>query len=151
MPLDPGTAFHFSVTIDGTELGAFTTCEGLAAEWDIEVYAEGGENAYEHRLPGRLKYPTIKLSRPLDTLSVGPNSVAAWFSKLHELGGRTGAVRTASITALDADGEVIARWGLVDAYPTRWTGPNFSADGTTTVHETLELAHHGFLDGGAER
>jgi phage tail-like protein len=151
MPLDPGTAFRFSVTIDGTDLGAFTSCEGLAAEYEIEPYHEGGENAYEHRLPGRLKYPNIKLSRPVDAKSAGPGSLAVWFSRIHQLGGKTGSTKTASITAFDADGEVIARWSLLGAYPCRWTGPNFSADGNMTVKETLELAHHGFLDGSAER
>jgi phage tail-like protein len=146
MPLDPATAFRFSVTIDGTELGAFTSCEGLAAEYDVETYAEGGENGYEHRLPGRLKYPNIRLSRPLD----GSGGLASWFSRLHQMGGRSGATKTASITAFDADGEVIARWNLLDAYPCRWTGPSFAADGNTTVKETLELAHHGFLSGSAQ-
>ena len=31
-------------------------------------------------------------------------------------------------------------------YPFRWTGPSFSAEGNAVAKETLELAHHGFID-----
>ena len=59
---------------------------------------------------------------------------------------RKRATRTAAITAFDAAGKEIASWNLLDAYPFRWTGPSFTADGSAVAKETLELAHHGFID-----
>ena len=144
---DPGTQFRFVVTIDGKQIGDFTALEGLSAEYNVMPYSEGGQNDYEHRLPGQLKYSTIKLSRALDTKSARDGGgLATWFTGLGEQGSRKSATRTAAITAFDIDGEQIARWNLLDAYPFRWTGPSFSADGNSVAKETLELAHHGFID-----
>ncbi|MFL5927444.1 MAG: phage tail protein [Gaiellaceae bacterium] len=144
---DPGTQFRFVVTIDGKDIGDFTALDGLSAEYNVMQYAEGGENGYEHRLPGQLKYSTIKLSRALDTKSArNGGGLATWFTTLGGMDSRSSATRTAAITAFDAAGQEIASWNLLDAYPFRWTGPSFSADGNSVAKETLELAHHGFID-----
>jgi phage tail-like protein len=136
---DPATGLRFEVKIDGVEIGSFTACEGLGAEYEIFEYQEGGQNAYVHRLPGRLKYPVIKLTRPVDENS---GQLAAWFSGLQQSVSR----HTASITAFDGQRNQIAQWNLADLYPARWTGPSFSSDGNTVAKETLELAHNGFLE-----
>jgi phage tail-like protein len=136
---DPATGLRFEVKIDGVEIGSFTACEGLGAEYEIFEYQEGGQNAYVHRLPGRLTYSTIKLTRPVDETS---GQLAAWFSGLQQSVSR----HTASITAFDLAGKQLAQWNLSDLYPARWSGPTFSADGNAVAKETLELAHNGFLE-----
>lgn len=144
---DPGTQFRFVVTIDGKQIGDFTALEGLSAEYNVTAYSEGGENGFEHRLPGQLKYSTIKLSRPLDAKSTRDGGgLAAWFTTLAQSNSRTNATRTAVITAFDGNGQKIASWNLANAYPFRWTGPSFSSDGNAVAKETLELAHHGFMN-----
>ena len=144
---NPGTQFRFVVTIDGKDIGDFTALDGLSAEYNVMQYSEGGENGFEHRLPGQLKYTTIKLTRALDAKSARDGGgLASWFTKLGRLDGRDSATRTAAITAFDPAGKQIATWNLVDAYPFRWTGPSFSAEGNAVAKETLELAHHGFID-----
>jgi phage tail-like protein len=144
---DPGTQFRFVVTIDGKDIGDFTALEGLSAEYNVMQYAEGGENGFEHRLPGQLKYSTIKLSRPLDAKSArNGGGLAAWFTALGQSGSKSNATRSAVITAFDSVGQKIASWHLDSAYPFRWTGPSFSSDGNSVAKETLELAHHGFMD-----
>jgi phage tail-like protein len=144
---DPGTQFRFVVTIDGKDIGDFTALEGLSAEYSVMQYSEGGENGFEHRLPGQLKYSTIKLSRPLDAKSArSSGGLAAWFTALGQAGSKANATRTAAITAFDSAGQKIASWQLSNAYPFRWTGPSFSSDGNAVAKETLELAHHGFMD-----
>jgi len=135
---DPATGLRFEVKIDGVEIGSFTACEGLGAEYEVLEYQEGGQNAFVHRLPGRLSYPTIKLTRPVDETS---GQLAAWFSGLQQSVTR----HTASITAFDLAGKQLAQWNLADLYPARWSGPTFSADGNAVAKETLELAHNGFL------
>ena len=136
---DPATGIRFEVKIDGVDIGSFTGCEGLGAEYEVFEYQEGGQNAYVHRLPGRLKYSTVRLTRPVDE---GSGRLAAWFSSCQESVQR----RTASIVAFDAQGHQIAQWNLGGLYPARWTGPSFSSDGNAVVKETLELAHNGFLE-----
>jgi len=143
---DPATGLRFEVKIDGVDVGSFTSCEGLGAEYEIFEYQEGGENGFVHRIPGRLKYTPIKLTRPVDQSSrQSGNGVAAWFSKLKTSSSRSDSQKTATITALDGRGTTIAEWHLMGVYPSKWTGPSLAADGNAVLKESLELAHNGFI------
>jgi phage tail-like protein len=133
---------RFTVAIDGFgSLGSWTRCEGLSVEYEVFEYQEGGTNDHVHRLPGRRKYPNVKLTRPLDTSSA---TVARWVS-----GMVTGVVRqSAEIAVLDAGGLVVCRWNLAGVCPVKWTGPTLDASGNQMATESLELAHNGFLSAG---
>ena len=140
--VDPAVALRFDVRVDGLSLGSFTRCEGLQAEYDVVEWKEGGQNAYVHRIPGRLKYQLVKLTRPLDASSA---AVAAWFSSLQATVQR----QTGQITAYGPTHEAVVTWNLTGVYPVRWSGPTLATDGSTIATETLELSHDGFLsDGG---
>jgi hypothetical protein len=65
--LDPGSSLYFRLTIDGEDMGIFNGCEGLAVEVEVEEYAEGGNNGYVTRLPGRLKHSTLRADGSLVT------------------------------------------------------------------------------------
>ncbi|NYI03893.1 phage tail protein [Allostreptomyces psammosilenae] len=135
---DPAVSVRFVVTIDGIELGSFNTCEGLGCEVVLEQREEGGNNGHVWQLPTRLKYSTVKLSRPLtrDT-----EKVAKWFASM-----TTGFSRkTAHIEARTGDGEMVARWGLLEVVPVRWTGPTFNPESPRVAIETIEIAHHGYV------
>lgn len=135
---NPALGLRFEVTVDGVQLGAFTACDGLEATYEVEEYKEGGVNGFVHRLPGRLKYSNIKLTRPLDAQSP---PIAAWISKFQSSCKRT----TAAITAYDAANKRVQSWNLREVWPVRWGGPSFGSDKNEVAKETLELAHHGFL------
>jgi phage tail-like protein len=140
---EPGTTLRFSVTLDESahNLGTWSKCEGLAVEYEIFEYQEGGVNEYVHRLPGRCKYTNVKLTRPLDEQSA---KVASWVSS-----GLRGVQRdNATIKLLDPTGQEICHWTLAEACPVKWTGPTLDAAGNQIATEVLELAHHGFLPGG---
>jgi phage tail-like protein len=137
-PKPIAVGWKFQVTIDkGFKLGMFTGCEGLGGEVEVFEWPEGGQNSYVHRLPGRIKYPNLKLTRRLDPDSA---EVAKWFSALREKVER----HTAEVVAYDPNGKEVAHWNLKDVYPVRWTAPSFSIDGNEVAKETLELAHNGF-------
>jgi phage tail-like protein len=144
---DPAVSVCFVVSLDDMDLGAFNGCEGLGAEVVLEQREEGGNNGFVWQLPTRIKYPTIKLTRPL-TGATG--KVASWFSATMSGGTRkTGAGRTTGhIQAMRGDGTVVATWGLLDVIPVRWTGPSLNPDSPKVATETLEIAHHGFLQTG---
>ena len=139
----PETALspRFTVSIDGINLGTWTKCEGLAVEYEVFEYQEGGFNDYVHRLPGRRKYPNVKLTRPLDQDSP---TIVQWVSKMVTKVER----KHAEITVLDANGAVVCRWNLTDVCPVKWTGPTLDASGNQIANETLELSHNGFLSAG---
>lgn len=138
---DVAVAVSFVVKIDDQDLGAFNTCDGLGCELVIEQREEGGNNGLVWQLPSRMKYSNIKLSRPITADSA---KLTRWFSTMV-----SGIKRkTATIEARTLEGTVIARWGLLDVIPVRWTGPQLSPDQPKVATETLELAHHGFFGPG---
>lgn len=134
-------SLRFRVKIDnGQELGDWSKCDGLSVEYDVIEYKEGGENSFIHRIPGRVKYQNIKLTRPINNDST---KVAKWIAGL-----RTNVQRhTAEISALDPEGKAIVTWNLDGMYPVRWTGPSLDIGNNQIANETLELAHNGFLRG----
>lgn len=135
---ESGLGIRFRVKIDGQDFGNWQKCDGLSLAYDIYEYSEGGENGYVHRLPGRVKYENVKLTRPIDASS---SSVAAWVASLQ--------IRmvpsTAQISVLDPTGEAVADWYLAGVFPVRWSGPTLDVDGNSSATETLEIAHTGFL------
>jgi phage tail-like protein len=135
---ETGLGLRFTVTIDGQDYGNWQKCDGLSVEYDIYEHKEGGENGYIHRLPGRVKYENIKLTRPIDKHS---SSVTAYVASL-QLRMVPG---TAHVAVLDSGGEAVADWYLAGVYPVRWTGPSLDVSGNQSATETLELAHNGFL------
>jgi len=144
---DPAVAAFFMVTIDEQRysLGSFTACDGIGCEVVIEQREEGGNNAFVHQLPGRVKYSNVKLTR-----AVGPDTakIANWFALLAANDSDTIDVKgrpTAHIVAMTAAGTPVWTWVLMGVVPVRWTGPSFSVDTAKVSLETLELAHHGFM------
>lgn len=139
---DPAVSVCFVVKIDDQSLGAFNGCEGLGCEVVIEQREEGGHNGAVWQLPTRLKYPNIKLTRPV---TKDTEKVAKWFNSVATGVGR----KTASITAMTLDGTEVYSWSLMDVVPVRWTGPSLNPDSPKVATETVEIAHHGFLTSGS--
>jgi phage tail-like protein len=139
---NPANAMRFDVTIDGLELGSFTSLDGISAEYEVLQYPEGGENTYIHQLPGRLKYGNIKVTRPVDDDTV---PLGIWFqliSKGLDLVPR----QVARIRAFNNDGEEVAEWIFDGVWPVKYTGPSFSVDSSKIATEVFEFAHTGLLE-----
>jgi phage tail-like protein len=139
--LDTAQSVRFRVKIDGgNDLGDWSKCDGLSVEYDVFEYKEGGENSFTHRIPGRVKYQNVKLTRPINKNS---KQVADWIASLK----RNVRRQTAEISALDPLGEAIVTWNLEGIYPVRWSGPSLDIGANQVAMETLEIAHNGFLEG----
>jgi phage tail-like protein len=138
---DSAQSLRFRVKLDGgADLGNWSKCDGLSVEYDVFEYKEGGENTFIHRIPGRVKYQNLKLTRPINKDS---KRVADWIA-----GMKTKVKReTAAISALDTEGQAIATWNFEGVYPVRWSGPSLDISSNQVATETLELAHNGFLGG----
>ena len=139
---DPAVTVCFMVNVDHRDLGAFTACDGLSLEVQIEAREEGGNNMFVHQLPGRIKYSNVKLTRVINKDS---QEVSKWLASMASSGiGRS----TAHIAALSSDGKTVAEWVLDGVIPVKWQGPSLSVESPKVATETLELAHHGFIDPG---
>jgi phage tail-like protein len=140
MPVDFYGNFRFYVEIDGLAQAVFTEMSGLQVETEVMEYAEGGSNGFVHRLPGRTKIGTITLKRGVTK----SNEFFHWCEDI--LYGRV-TPRNMSVVMYDGAGAEMARWDFANAYPVKWTGPQFAADGKVAAVETLELAHDGLVPG----
>ena len=140
---EPAVGYRFKVEIEGKDLGVFTKLDGLGARYDMLTIKEGGENGFVHKLPGRVEYDEIKLTRPVDDKS---GEIAAWFSGYQNAirQGQRLEMTTASISAFDGDDLVVATRSLLGVFPTRYSGPSFEAGSSSVLSETLELSHQGF-------
>jgi len=134
---DPVGALRFLVKADDCTIGRFAHCHGLAVEYEIEEYAEGGQNAFVHKLRGRMRYPNLVLSRGI-THETG---LQDWFLKTQKAGKRGNI----SVSLLGPDGSPVRRWGFEGAFPVRWEGPVLNARSHTAATETLEIGHRGLV------
>ena len=141
---DPAVSIRFHLKVDQLAIGWWNSFEGLGMETAVMQLEEGGNNAFVHQLPTRLKYSNVKLSRPINEDS---HKVATWFMDISKVVKRG---HNASIKAVDGSNKTIAEWHLVDVVPVRWTGPTFNAESPKMATETLEIAFHGFLAGAAK-
>jgi phage tail-like protein len=92
-----------------------------------------------------MSFSHVKLTRPINSKSP---VLAAWMTA-HAYDVQNGTQRgahTANIQARTVDGTVVCSWKLDRVIPVSWTGPSFDVDSPKVALETLELAHHGFMD-----
>src|SRR6476659_4768148 len=133
---DPYYNFNFRVEIDGITRAAFHECSGLDSTIDVIEHREGGENTTLRKLPGLTKYSNIVLKRGL----TDDRQLYDWHRRVVR-----GDIerKNGSIVLLDRRGTEVARWNFIRAWPAKWTGPTFTAEGNDVAIEQLDLAHEG--------
>jgi phage tail-like protein len=139
---DVAVSVCFLVSIDYMPLGAFNSCEGLGIEVVVETREEGGNNGMVWNLPTRLKYPNVRLSRPLTWQT---QLTSGWFTTY----ARRTQRHTAVIQAHTPAGVPVGTWALNGVLPVKWSGPKLGAADNAVATESLELAHEGFISAGA--
>jgi phage tail-like protein len=134
--VDPFLSYNFLVELDGIARAAFTEVSGLDATTDPVEYREGGENSTVRQLPSMTKYSNIVLKWGMSA----DLELYNWHRQivLGEVVRKDG-----SIIVLDRQGNEVARWNFVRAWPTKYDLPDFNASGNDVAIETLELAHEG--------
>ena len=132
---DPFKNYSFLVEIDGIASSAFKSVTGLAAEAEVIEYREGSDPVSSSRkLPGRVRYPNVRLSRGLTT----SRDLWDWWETVVN-----GAVerRNVAITLLDDSRTPVLRWLLREAWVAKFEAPEFDASKNEVAIETIELAH----------
>lgn len=130
---------RFYVDIGERAQAVFTGLSGLEVEVETQEIKEGGNNSFIHRLPGRVSVGNITLKAGL----TAGHDLYGWFRNICR-----GDIdkRNISVRMFDTQGRELARWNFAKAYPVRWVGPEFAADGALAAVEELELAHEGLVD-----
>jgi phage tail-like protein len=134
---DPFKNYSFVVEIDGIASSAFKSVSGLAAEAEVIEYREGSDPlSASRKLPGRVRYPNVRLSRGLTTT----RDLWDWWETVVN-----GTVdrRNVAIILLDDSRTEVLRWFLRDAWIAKFEAPDLDAGGNEVAIETIELAHEG--------
>ena len=134
--VDPYGNFNFLVEIDGITRAAFHEVSGFDSTIDVIEHREGGENTAVRKLPGMTKHSNIVLKWGL----ADDADLYNWHRDA--VNGKVQR-RNGSIVLLDRQGQERMRWNFVNAWPAKWDGPDFNAEGNDIAIETLELAHEG--------
>lgn len=132
----PHGKFRYKVEIDGLDAGGFSEVTGFDASIDVIEYREGDMVQTPMKLPGLKKYGNITLKQGVADSMV----LYDWI-----IAGVNGAVerKTITITLLDEEEAPAASWQVINAWPTKYTAPDFNATSSEVAIETLEIAHEG--------
>ena len=136
----PYASFRFRIEIGGLTIAQVSEVSGLQIETETEPYEEGGVNDYVHQLPKRTKYQHIILKRGITDLD------EMWKWSQEVVSGKFKR-KSGSIILINSSGEEKLRWNFLDAYPVKWTGPEFKSESNTVAFEAIELAHNGIVKG----
>ena len=138
----PPVGFHFKVEVLGLTPVAddlrFVEVGGLAIEVATEELAEGGENRFVQRYPGRSKYGDLVLKRGL----LKGSEVWKWAQKSIE--DLDIDPRDVNVTLLNEQHEPLMTWHLVGAFPVKWSISDLNATANAFVVETLTLSYRYF-------
>lgn len=137
-PIDPLGNFRFRIEINGRRYGMFQEVSGLESAIEVIEHGEGGWGT-AMKIPGLVKYTNLVLKWGL----IPDLGLYNWHADC-VAGGRGFQRRSGAIIGLDRTGSTdMASWHFSEAWPCRYVGPNFSAEGNDIAVETLELAHEG--------
>ncbi|MFT4105831.1 MAG: phage tail protein [Lacrimispora sp.] len=134
----PHGKFRYKVEIDGLDAGGFSEVSGFDVSIDVMEYREGDMVRTPMKLPGLRKYSNITLKQGLADSMV----LYDWI-----ISGVDGAAdrKTITITLLDEEEAPAASWQVINAWPMKYTAPDFNASSSEVAIETLEIAHEGMV------
>ncbi|MBI5879531.1 MAG: phage tail protein [Chloroflexi bacterium] len=137
---DPIPSFSFVLDFQGTISGAFSEVGGIGSENEVIEAKNVGQKGQEYivKVPGRLKWTEITLKRGItDTMDM-------WEWRMSvEQGAMAKARKNCSITMYDRNFKPAARWDLVNAWPSKITGPSVKSDSNEFGVEEMVLQHEG--------
>lgn len=146
MPLQPYRNFRFKVEVAGLSAGGFSEVTGFDATFDVVEYREGDYEITPMKLPGLMKYGNITLKQ-----GVADNTVIYdWLIRTYN---GDIELKTITITLVKEDGSDGPQWQVINAWPVKYTAPDFNATSSEVAFESIELAHEGLTrlnPGGTE-
>jgi phage tail-like protein len=135
---DPYANFNFRLEIGGTSRAYFKEASGLDSSIEVIQYREGGDNVTARKLPGLTTYSNIVLKRGV----TDDPDLQTWHKQW--ITGDPARKRiNGSIVLRDLQGQDKVHWEITNAWPAKWSGPSFNAEGKEVAIETLELCHEG--------
>lgn len=136
---DPWGSYHFSLELDGTEVGRFMECSGLKTTAEIFEIEEGGYNSGNRKVVGRSKWDNIVLK----FATSASTALIEWRDRYLQDQFTSRADTTGCVVMYDNAGIELRRFNFVGCWPVSWEGPSLNSGGSDLAIETLEIAHEG--------
>jgi phage tail-like protein len=134
----PLPSFSFQVTWGSQQKIPFQEVSGLDAETQVIEYRHSNSKAYSTiKMPGIAKYTNVTLKKGI---FVKDQEFWTWYSKIVM---NTYPRVSVVIELLDENQAPTMTWSLLNAWPTKISGPSLKSDSNEVAIETLELAYEG--------
>ncbi len=128
----------FSIEIDGVSLAFFTGCTGLSVEFEVmehaHVNAAGTKSTT--KIPGRAKYSEVVLKRGLTP----DTALSDWFKEVVDAASQT-PYKTGSIVVMDRTMAEVARFSLLNMWPSKLSVSDLNAGSDEVMVEELTMQH----------
>lgn len=137
----PFTGFHFLVVFEifpqVPNDARFQEVTGLNVSINVDqnIYTEGGENRFVHRLPGRTTYSDLVLKRGMTLVS----GITAWCVDAIE--NFNYQPTNLLISLLNADHLPVTSWYVANAIPIKYDVAGFNAEQGQIVIESITLRY----------
>ncbi len=138
---DPLVSAWFGVEFQDEVKGAFRECTGLGSQNEVVEYKASGQKGeyVVKKVPGRMTWNNITLKRGIT------DDMDMWkWRKTVEEGKIDDARKNGSIIMFNQQGDEIARWNFINAWPSKLTGPTANAGNNEVGIEELEITHEGY-------
>jgi phage tail-like protein len=139
-PMDPISAFAFSLEIQGLTEATFREASGFGSEHDVIEFKEQGPKGQTivHKIPGTLKWQNINLKRGITS------NLALWQWRDKVIKGQIESARVdGSIVGYNEDGSEVIRYNFTRGWPSKWTASGLNAQGHDPIIEEIEIVHEG--------
>jgi phage tail-like protein len=133
----PFKKYNYDVQVDGASVGGFSEVSAPAITIEPIEYREGNFSVNTAgKQPGLVKYDNI-------TLKWGLTKSDALYKWAKEVEGGTIKRKSVVISLQDDQHKEVAKWTAINAWPTKYTGPDVNATASEVAIEQLELVHEG--------
>lgn len=140
----PFVKFRFRMIVNGFTAG-FSEVSGFDATTDVIEYRAGSDtNNSTIKLPGLTKYSNITLKWGMTDDMTLYNWMTSVIGGSAAINGTEVEREDITIELLGEDGQTVkASWQVRQAWPCKYTAPDFNANSSELAIESLELAHEG--------
>ena len=138
--------FHFKVSFlnlpesKGVDV-QFQSVTGLDVEIEKETIKEGGENRFEHTIPGRRRYTSLTLKRGI--LNPKDSGLSKWCQQAFQ-NLIVEPIGKVNVELLNENHDVLMQWELSHVWPVSWKVGELNAEKGEVLIETLELNYNHF-------
>lgn len=136
----PFKKYNYKVEIDGITEASFSEVSGFDASIDVIEYRTGDEGVnWSRKLNGLTKFGNV-------TLKWGMTSSLSFYEWVTSISNGTSLGedhnKAVTITLFDDDGSTaLAVWTLTNAWPSKYTAPDFNASSSEIAFESVELVY----------